>query len=280
MIFDIHYTTTYDYAAAVTDNTNAVRVRPAANGSQQTTRFELQVTPSARLFEHRDYFGTWVHEFDVVQPHERLSIAVATRVATTVLAPPPDPGWSALDGAYAELAAEFLMAHEAAQPHPTLTELEHAARCDTPLATALRLSELIPDTFEYRRGVTYVGSTVADLLEAGAGVCQDFVHIALALLRRLGIAARYCSGYLFATDGDTDESIEVETHAWLEVLLPDGSDEGTWVGVDPTNRGVTGERHVKIGHGRWYSDVPPIKGIYRGPGGGTLTARVTMTLLG
>ncbi len=143
------------------------------------------------------------------------------------------------------------------------------------------MSELIPDRFEYRQGATYVDSTVADLLEAGAGVCQDFVHLGLALLRRHGIAARYVSGYLFAAgSGDGQESVEVDTHAWLEALLPpaDGG-EPVWVGVDPTNRVLAGETHVKIGHGRHYADVPPVKGVYRGSAGATLTASVTMTRL-
>ena len=121
----------------------------------------------------------------------------------------------------------------------------------------------------YRPGVTFVGSTVDDLLEGGAGVCQDFVHLSLILLRRHGIAARYVSGYLFAApeDGGTD-SVEVDTHAWIEALVPSENGGGlAWVGADPTNRRLAGEEHVKIGHGRFYGDVPPIKGVYRGAGG-------------
>ncbi len=143
------------------------------------------------------------------------------------------------------------------------------------------LSELIPDRFAYRQGATYVDSDIADLLEAGAGVCQDFVHLGLCLLRHHGIAARYVSGYLFAGGSDDGhESIEVDTHAWLEALLPVAGDgEPAWVGADPTNRVLAGETHVKIGHGRHYSDVPPIKGVYRGAATAKLDASVTMTRL-
>ena len=143
------------------------------------------------------------------------------------------------------------------------------------------VSELIPDQFEYRHGATFVDSRVADLLEAGAGVCQDFVHLGLCLLRHHGIAARYVSGYLFAAGSDRSrESVEVDTHAWLEALLPrpDGG-EPVWIGADPTNRILAGETHVKIGHGRHYADVPPIKGVYRGGAASALTASVTMTRL-
>jgi transglutaminase-like putative cysteine protease len=143
------------------------------------------------------------------------------------------------------------------------------------------ISELIPDRFEYRKGATYVDSTVDHLLDLGAGVCQDFVHLGLWLLRRQGIAARYVSGYLFAAGSKgSEESVEVDTHAWLEALLPVlGGGEPVWVGADPTNRGLVGENHVKIGHGRHYADVPPIKGVYRGAASASHEASVTMSRL-
>jgi transglutaminase-like putative cysteine protease len=124
-----------------------------------------------------------------------------------------------------------------------------------------------------------VGSTLDDLLEAGAGVCQDFAHLSLLLLRRHGIAARYVSGYLFAPPGEdeTTDSAEVDTHAWIEALLPvEGDAEPVWMPADPTNRILADERHVKIGHGRHYSDVPPVKGVYRGTASADLEASVRM----
>ena len=122
-----------------------------------------------------------------------------------------------------------------------------------------------PNRLEYRSGATFVGTTVADLLEGGAGVCQDFAHLGAMTLRSLGIGSRYVSGYLFAAPEGGSESIEVQTHAWLEALIPEEDGEGRWVGFDPTNRGRAGEAYVKIGHGRDYQDVPPIRGVYRGP---------------
>ncbi len=193
---------------------------------------------------------------------------------------------------------------------------------EDPLAAVLLLCDLIPDRFEYRKGATYVDSKLVEVLDGGAGVCQDFVHLAISVLRHHGIAARYVSGYLFTTgeedeDGADDglgglggrggrgggpegeerrsgeldgrgggpdgeerrrgepggrgrpegeerrrgdhESVEVDTHAWLEALLAVEDGEPSWVSADPTNRGLAGERHVKIGHGRHYADVPPIR---------------------
>ena len=130
--------------------------------------------------------------------------------------------------------------------------------------------------------MTYVGSTVGEFLAAGAGVCQDYVHLGLIMLRRNGIAARYVSGYLWAAPEDGgDNSVEVQTHAWIEALLPseNGRGEPVWVGADPTNRQLAGERHVKIGHGRQYADVPPVRGVYQGRAASRLDASVHMTRL-
>ncbi len=281
MIFDIRYTTEYRYPGPVTDSMNALRVRPATTPTQKRRDFTLTTTPEARVYEYDDYFGTTVHEFEVVQPHDALTIDVGSQVETIPTAVRPDPAWDELEpSGYRDAVAEFLYAAVPTPPDRDLGTLMGEVRASTPLATALALTEAIPERFEYRPGVTYVGSTVADFLAAGAGVCQDFVHLALIVLRRLGIAARYCSGYLFVSSASGPESAEVETHAWIEVFLPTGGGTGTWVGVDPTNRGFADESHVKIGHGRSYSDVPPIKGMFRGPTGGELTARVTMTAVG
>jgi transglutaminase-like putative cysteine protease len=152
-------------------------------------------------------------------------------------------------------------------------------RGETPAETLRTLCELIPDRFEYRPGVTYVGSKVEDLLEGGAGVCQDFAHLGLGLLRDLGIAARYVSGYFYAPPADDLDaaSAEVQTHAWLEGLLPSGPGEPRWVGADPTNRQLAGAAHVKIGHGRRYNDIPPIKGVFRGGSAAKMESSVQMT---
>jgi transglutaminase-like putative cysteine protease len=283
MNFAIRYLTEYAYAGRVTDNLNALRVRPATTSTQRVDDFHVRVDPEARLQRHLDYFGTEVIEFGVAKPHERLSVLVRARVVTGEPPDPADCAWGQLAAAsYEQAAGEFLLP---AGPEPeggALDDLVTTVRGDSPLDTVRRMTELVPDRFEYRQGATYVGSTIQDLLDAGAGVCQDFVHLGLVLLRRHGIAARYVSGYLWAAprDGGSD-SVEVETHAWLEALLPGGGQRGepVWVGADPTNRRMAGETHVKIGHGRAYSDVPPIKGVYRGPGAAALDAAVTMTRL-
>jgi transglutaminase-like putative cysteine protease len=290
MNFEIRYLTEYRYETTVADNLNALRVRPATTSTQRVDDFHVRVDPEARLQRHLDYYGTEVIEFGVAQPHDHLSIDVRARVVTADPGEPPETGWEALAGnGYEEAGGEFLLAtgDEPGADGPSrwsdaVDELFEASRATSPLATLRLLCELIPDRFEYRQGATYVGSSIEDLLDAGAGVCQDFVHLALVLLRRHGIAARYVSGYLWAApEVEGDDSVEVDTHAWLEALLPAGGQRGepVWVGADPTNRRLAGETHVKIGHGRRYADVPPVKGVYRGAAEAELDASVTMTRL-
>jgi transglutaminase-like putative cysteine protease len=281
MHFAIRYLTEYRYREPVTDNLNSLRVKPAMTPHQRVDDFGVRVEPETRLHQHLDYYGTTVIEFGISKPHEQLAIDVRARVATTPPPPPPETDWQPAETAgYAVAGGEYRLPFGVEPDSVAIDELVGLSRAATPAATLTAVAELIPERFAYRAGVTYVGSTVEDLLDAGAGVCQDFAHLALVLLRRHGLAARYVSGYLFAPppEDETADSAEVDTHAWVEALIP--SAEGTepvWVAADPTNRGLAGERHVKIGHGRHYSDVPPIKGVYRGSASAELEASVRMT---
>ena len=197
MNFSIRHLTEYRYDAPVTDNLNALRVRPATTSGQRVDDFHVRIDPETRLRRRTDYFGTEVIEFGIPTGHEALSIDVRARVVTSPKPYPEEIGWEAVASpSYREAAGEFLMATGTEPPGKMLADLDAVARAASPLATLLLLCELIPDRFEYKPGTTYVGSTVEDLIEGGAGVCQDFVHLAVILLRRQGIAARYVSGYL------------------------------------------------------------------------------------
>jgi transglutaminase-like putative cysteine protease len=281
--FAIRFLTEYRYNTPVTDNLNALRVRPATTSSQRCDEFHTRIEPEARVSRHLDYFGTEVIEFGIPTAHEQLTIDMRARVVTSLAPDPPEGSWESLDSpAYIDAAGEFALPWQDQPEIAGLESLHEALAADSPLETLELLCELIPDRFEYRPGATYVGSTIADLLELGAGVCQDFVHLSLVLLRRRGIAARYVSGYLWAAPEEHGtDSVEVDTHAWLEALLPgtDGHGEPVWVSADPTNRRLVDETHVKIGHGRFYSDVPPVKGLYMGGATSQLNAAVTMSRL-
>jgi transglutaminase-like putative cysteine protease len=281
--FAIRYLTEYHYDAPVTDNLNSLRVRPATTSTQRCDEFHTRIEPEARVSRHLDYFGTEVIEFGIPASHDQLTIDMRARVVTSEPPEPPEGAWESLrSSAYLDAAGEFALPWQDQPAIEDLEEIDAELDGQTPLQTLRTLCEAVPNRFEYRPGATYVGSTVRDLLAAGAGVCQDFVHLSLVLLRRRGIAARYVSGYLWAAPQEHGtDSLEVDTHAWLEALLPgsDGKGEPVWVSADPTNRRLAGETHVKIGHGRFYSDVPPVKGLYMGGASSQLDAAVRMSRL-
>jgi transglutaminase-like putative cysteine protease len=133
-------------------------------------------------------------------------------------------------------------------------------RGNDPLVALRRLMGETYARFEYSPRSTRVDSPIDEALETRKGVCQDFAHIFLSLVRPLGIPARYVSGYLFQTAGGHDRSTEGATHAWVEVLLPDLG----WVGLDPTNNLIADDRHIRVAIGRDYADVPPTRGVFKG----------------
>jgi transglutaminase-like putative cysteine protease len=284
MRFSIRYHADYRYSGRVHDQHNVLRVKPAATPTQRVRGFRLAVEPQARTRSYVDYFGTEVVEFNVSAEHDRLAITADADVTTEAPVEPPASGWDELrERDYVDAGGEFLLPTSDEPGNGALGSLHEAVRAESPQETLRRVYEVIPERFEYRPGVTFVGSTVDDLLAGGAGVCQDFVHLALILLRERGIAARYVSGYLFAApENGGEDSVEVDTHAWVEALLPDpAGGEPRWVGADPTNSKLAGEEHVKIGHGRHYGDVAPIRGVFKGGAGTSEHAvSVKMTRLG
>ena len=283
MHFAIRYLTEYRYEEPVTDNLNALRVTPATTPHQRVDDFGVRVDPETRLHQHLDYFGTTVIEFGISKPHEQLSIDVRARVRTTTAAGAAGDGLGAGGGArLPRRAAASSGCRSATEPDCVLLDelvgLSRAA--DAGRHARARSAELIPDRFEYRPGVTYVGST-STTCSRPAPACARTSPTSrwcccAATGSRRATSPATCSRRRRTTRPPT--SAEVDTHAWIEALLPaaDGG-EPVWVAADPTNRGLVGERHVKIGHGRHYSDVPPIRGVYRGGASAELDASVRMT---
>jgi len=130
------------------------------------------------------------------------------------------------------------------------------------------------ERLSYQPGTTDIGQPITEILANGTGVCQDYAHLAVAMCRSVGIPARYVSGYLFSSSDRTGsiegDIVRVQTHAWVEAAIPGQG----WLALDPTNRLAVGRQHVKIGHGRDYGDVPPLRGVYSGPGTPKLEAAV------
>jgi transglutaminase-like putative cysteine protease len=159
---------------------------------------------------------------------------------------------------------------------PSLQEVMDSAHLDqaktlTPLEAARQLKTFVYDQFKYIKGVTSVETTVDEIWKLKAGVCQDFAHILLVLLRQINIPARYVSGYVCTNQ--TDMRGEGATHAWIEAYIPFNG----WVGFDPTNNCLAGDQYVRLAFGRSFSDCSPVKGIYKGTSDHVLEVGVSVS---
>lgn len=280
MRYEIAYASTYRYTAAVVGNYNRLRMRPTDGGTQRCEHFDVNVMPGADLVHsHRDLWGNEVTEVLNAAPLQRLEIEVNAIVATTDPIPPPTGGWTEMQSdAYRRAAGPYRYhPYHDLHEHPALRDLVVDVRGSSPAETVRNVTRLLPERFRYEGGVTTAGTTTPEFVALGAGVCQDFAHLALALLREHDLGARYVSGYFFTSpDGPEGTSAEVQTHAWIEALLPVEEESAVWFGTDPTNAIVAGRDHVKIGHGRTYRDVSPVEGSFSGDAQSTVESHVSM----
>jgi transglutaminase-like putative cysteine protease len=269
--FDIRYTSRFTYAGPVSESQNELRACPTTDHRQQVSHYRVTTSPSARIHSYADHFGTRVDTFGVRAPHRSLEVVAEATVETwpvPVIAASPRVA-ELHEPAFRDAHLEYLGHSRHTQAGPAVVEeaLRRAELAgDDVLGAVLAIHRAVATSLTYVPGSTYVGVDVDDVFAEGAGVCQDFAHLTVAMCRAVGVPARYVSGYLFARDdavGDEPEEdeIDVVTHAWVEAAVPGAG----WVGLDPTNRQQVGQRHVKIGHGRDYDDVAPLRGVYVGP---------------
>jgi transglutaminase-like putative cysteine protease len=189
----------------------------------------------------------------------------------------PGASWPDLaDPSVRERFAELLAASSYVPTEPELAEVGRSLRGgSTPAQAGLRAAEWTHEALRYERGATHVHTSSAQARAAGKGVCQDFAHVTLALLRAIGLPARYVSGYLHpAPDAEVGEATAGESHAWVEFWA------GDWVAVDPTSLAEVGSRHVLLARGRDYADVRPLSGVYSGPAAEHFGVTVEVTRLG
>jgi transglutaminase-like putative cysteine protease len=280
MQYTVRHLTRFTYDNPISESVMEVRMQPRTEQHQRCLGFELQTTPRATIAAYRDPLNNIVHHFDIPGRHGQLTIvaeAIVEFVGTPTLPEAlPLEAWD--DVAAIERSQvhwDFLQAGLLTPQTPLLkafaATLSNGHPRD-PLSEVLAINEAIHRRFTYRQQVTGVDSPIDHALETGEGVCQDFAHVMLACVRRLGIPARYVSGYLFHGSGDT--SADGATHAWMEAFLPNLG----WVGFDPTNNVVAGTRHIRVAIGRDYADVPPTKGVFRGRSANELAVAVQVSL--
>lgn len=273
-IFKIQHITKYLYDRPVQESVNEVKIFPYQCDQQETLQFELTVTGQPVVDTFHDYWGNRTGIFNLLGAHKEL--VIESRVVVRVI--PAGPGsraedtWERLCG---DLAAQLpLLELAAARPVAKQHEVDVIAenvRDENSVASTLeRCNEYIYKHFDYIKGITTVEATVDDILEHRAGVCQDFAHLMLQVLRTLGVPSRYVSGYI--CPNKTGMRGEGATHAWVEAWLPGRG----WTGIDPTNNIWVNDKHVKLAVGRDFADCSPVKGTFKGPARQQLSVYVSI----
>jgi transglutaminase-like putative cysteine protease len=267
--------TRFRYGGPVRSSYNEARLTPENSTRQTTLRSRVEIEPGATAFAYRDYWGSTVTAFDLHTPHTELVVT-----GTSIVEAGPEPaehehaGWAELRGPavrdrFGELLAPTALT---AIDEDVVDEIRAAVGDAGPHETGAAVCRLVRERMEYLSGSTNVKTNAMQAWRSGKGVCQDISHVAVGLLRALGLPARYVSGYLHPKrEAGVGQTVTGESHAWVEWW------DGGWCAFDPTNAVEVAHRHVTLGRGRDYGDVPPFKGIFSGPGseGHTVTVEVT-----
>ncbi|MCH9722936.1 MAG: transglutaminase family protein [Actinomycetia bacterium] len=271
------HATGYAYKTPVTASYNEARLTPRSDSRQNVIINRVETVPATRSYRYVDYWGTAVTAFDLHAPHTELEVTSSSVVETDK---PPTRratvGWDTLhSGAVLDRYNEALCSTRYT-PESKRTDrvARKMAKDRDPRQAVLATVDWVHSELEYVPGTTGVHSSGLDALRKGEGVCQDFAHLTLILLRSMGIPARYISGYLHPKeDAVIGDAVEGESHAWIQAWI------GGWWNYDPTNHVEISEQYVSVGFGRSYADVSPLKGIYLGQGSSDLDVIVEMTRL-
>jgi len=272
---EIVHTTRVYYEGTARASYNEARMTPVTLPTQTALETRMWTGTGTPVWPYLDYWGTLVNSFDIQAPHNELSVT-ARCVVETGLAPEPSTPltWAQLrEVAAGGRQAEYLWPTPRTTVDPALAATARQRTADAdPLEAAADIAALVRDRVAYVPGATGVQTSAQEAWDKGQGVCQDIAHLTVALLRKVGLPARYVSGYLHPyPEADLGDTVAGQSHAWVEYWT------GEWVAVDPTNQAPVGVCHVVVARGRDYADVPPLKGIYHGAPSSTMDVTVEVT---
>jgi len=270
------HTTRFTYDGPAVASYNQARLTPVTTPEQIVVHSRLEVSPKPWTYDYRDYFGNHVTAFEVVDPHETMTVtATSTVQVNRSPAPAPSATWEELaDREVADRWTEHLVLPPRVAPPEELAARLEALRAEaaTPAEAATALCELVGREVEHRPGATHVGSAAADAWRQRAGVCQDTAHLVIGGLRTLGIPARYVAGWMHPSpEPVVGEHVSGAPHAWVEWW-----DHG-WRGFDVTHGAEPDDRYVAVATGRDHDDVTAISGIYSGAESSGLDVAVEVT---
>ncbi|MBY6676157.1 MULTISPECIES: transglutaminase family protein [unclassified Rhodococcus (in: high G+C Gram-positive bacteria)] len=271
------HTTGYNYDAPVTSSYNEARLTPRSDTRQNVILNRVETDPATRSYRYTDYWGTAVTAFDLHAPHTSLEVAGSSVVETDAFVPPEETlDWEDLAADPVVDRFNELLGHSTYVPrNRQLTSVAKKLAKDLgPYDAVVAVCDWVNQEMSYVPGTTGVHTSAVEAWAEKKGVCQDYAHLTLVLLRSIGIPARYVSGYLHPNaEAVVGDSVEGQSHAWIEAWT------GSWWGYDPTNGVPVNEQHVSVGIGRDYADVPPLKGIFSGGGSTELDVVVEITRL-
>lgn len=275
--FEIQHITRYIYEGLVRDSANQIILFPIKDAYQDVLKQELHITGNPVVDTHIDYYGNEVGSFTYSEPHSQLVINSKITVSTRHRALPvndifPGQQWEDLKRLQYMVPYIDFLKQEYFDGLDELEEIVDKERSsdDTPYQVALCFCQYVYENFEYIKGVTTVETRLDEIWKLKAGVCQDFAHILMEMLRLVHIPARYVSGYICTSKNDLRG--EGATHAWCEAYIPDYG----WLGIDPTNNCIANETHVRLAVGRNFTDCSPVKGVYKGSSGHRLEVAVSV----
>lgn len=271
------HSTGYAYKSAVTASFNEARLTPRSDSRQNVILNRVETIPASRSYRYVDYWGTAVTAFDLHAPHTELEVSGSSVVETEVAEKPEElVGWEDLDTEAVIDRFDEVLSPTHYTPHSKRIARvgQRIAKDHDPFEAVGAVAQWVRSELDYVSGTTGVHSSGLDALREGKGVCQDFAHLSLIMLRSMGIPARYVSGYLHPKrDAVVGDTIDGQSHAWIQAWT------GGWWHYDPTNDTEINEQYVSVGVGRDYSDVAPLKGIYSGEGSTDLDVVVEVTRL-
>ncbi|HEY3736337.1 MAG TPA: transglutaminase family protein [Jatrophihabitans sp.] len=277
--YRIRHHSRYVYKESVAASFNEARLTPLSLPWQVALESDVDVDQASWLYRYVDYWGTQVRVFEVGTPHRDLVVNASSLVEVDAARRPVADeamSWDALHQQQSlDAYCEFLPQTHSTEPPADLAALaeELAGSAATPRAAAHAINDAVYEAMTYEAGSTGVATVAGEAWAARKGVCQDYAHLVVGALRHVGIPARYVSGYLHpGAQAELGTPVVGESHAWVEWWLDE------WTAHDPTNAAPVLDRHVMVGNGRDYADVPPIKGIVAGdPGATELSVEVTIT---
>ena len=250
---------------------------PRSDTRQNVILNRVETAPATRQYRYVDYWGTAVTAFDLHAPHTELEVTSSSVVETDVDSRPADAvTWDDLRSeAVIDRFDEVLTASRHTPDSRRIARVgQRIAKYHDPYEAVIAAANWVHTELDYVPGTTGVHSSGLDALREGKGVCQDFAHLSLVLLRSMGIPARYVSGYLHPRqDAAIGDTVDGQSHAWVQAWT------GGWLHYDPTNGSEINEQYVSVGVGRDYADVSPLKGIYSGEGSTDLDVVVEITRL-